>query len=135
MWFIVVRVGFILECHRGHFPSCWHHVIGRKWGHFPSCWQNAWEQVRIRSTRACFDHISLIQTRNCAPFFFHGLLILQGKFCQNFIIFLNRLTGPQSFSLDRMHGSKSEFGALGIVLAISPSSDLGIMHNFFFMDS
>ena len=33
MWFIVVRVWFILECHRGHFPSCWHHAIGRKWGH------------------------------------------------------------------------------------------------------
>ena len=63
--------------------------------------------------------------------FFHGLLILQGKFCQNFIIFLNRLTGPQSFSLDRMHGSKSEFGALELVLAISPSSDLGIMNPFF----
>ncbi|RVW57688.1 hypothetical protein CK203_117463 [Vitis vinifera] len=28
-----------------------------------------------------------------------------------------------------MHGSKSEFGALGIVLAISPSSDLEIMHD------
>ncbi|KAL6347284.1 hypothetical protein AAG906_013720 [Vitis piasezkii] len=28
-----------------------------------------------------------------------------------------------------MHGSKSEFGALGLVLAISPSSDLGIMHH------
>ena len=33
MLFIVVRVWFILECHRGHFPSCWHHAIGRKWGH------------------------------------------------------------------------------------------------------
>ncbi|KAL6347513.1 hypothetical protein AAG906_026035 [Vitis piasezkii] len=30
-----------------------------------------------------------------------------------------------------MHGSKSEFGALGFVLAISPSSDLGITHHFF----
>ncbi|KAL6347619.1 hypothetical protein AAG906_026147 [Vitis piasezkii] len=30
-----------------------------------------------------------------------------------------------------MHGSKSECGALGLVLAISPSSDLGIVHHFF----
>ncbi|KAL6327238.1 hypothetical protein AAG906_015588 [Vitis piasezkii] len=30
-----------------------------------------------------------------------------------------------------MHGSKSEFGALGLVLAISPSSDLEIVHHFF----
>ncbi|KAL6315909.1 hypothetical protein AAG906_013256 [Vitis piasezkii] len=28
-----------------------------------------------------------------------------------------------------MHGSKSKFGALGLVLAISPSFDLGIMHH------
>ena len=40
-------------------------------------------------------------------------------------------TGPQSFSLGRMHGSKSEFGALRLVLAISPSSDLGILYCFF----
>ena len=52
--------------------------------------QNAWEQVRIQSTWACFGHISFIRPRNRAPFFFHGLLILQEKFCQNFIIFLNR---------------------------------------------
>ena len=52
--------------------------------------QNAWEQIRIRSTRACFGHISLIQPWNRIPFFFHGLLIIQGTFCQNFIIFLNR---------------------------------------------
>ena len=30
-----------------------------------------------------------------------------------------------------MHGSKSEFGALELVLAISPSFDLGITHHFF----
>ena len=26
--------------------------------------------VEVRSTRACFDHISLFRTRNCTPFFF-----------------------------------------------------------------
>ena len=31
--------------------------------------QNSLKHVRIRSTWACFDHISLIQTRNCAPLF------------------------------------------------------------------
>ena len=38
------------------------------------------EQVRIQSTWACFDHISLIRTQNYAPFFFVGFLILQGIF-------------------------------------------------------
>ena len=40
-------------------------------------------------------------------------------------------TDSQSFSLGRIHWSKSEFGALGFVLIISPSSDLGIAHRFF----
>ena len=38
--------------------------------------QNSLKQVQIRSTWACFDHISL-------TIFFYGLLILQGKFGQN----------------------------------------------------
>ena len=41
------------------------------------------------STKACFGHISLTQTRNQAPFFFHGLLIFQGIFSKNFIFFIN----------------------------------------------
>ena len=33
LWSIVVRMWFILEGHRDHFPSRSHHLIGRKWGH------------------------------------------------------------------------------------------------------
>ena len=40
-------------------------------------WQNAWEQVRIRSTEACFGHISLIRPRNCAQFFFMDSLFFR----------------------------------------------------------
>ena len=39
--------------------------------------QNAWEQIRIRSTRACFGHISLIRPRNHAPFFFMDSLFFR----------------------------------------------------------
>ena len=47
--------------------------------------------VILVSTPPCFVHISLIRTWNGAPFFFGGLLILQGIFYQSFIIFLNRM--------------------------------------------
>ena len=46
-------------------------------------------------------------------------------------IFPTGSTGPQSFSLGRIHCSMSEFRALGLVLIISPSSELEIMHRFF----
>ena len=38
---------------------------------------------------------------------------------------------PKNFSSVGIHRSRSEFRALGLVLIISPSSDLGIMHRFF----
>ena len=40
-------------------------------------------------------------------------------------------TGPQNFSLVRVHRSKFEYGALGLVSIISPSSELRIKHRFF----
>ena len=110
MRFIVVQVWFILECHRGHFPIFLHCAIGRKWGHpeilaqlevIGVCW--------IWSTRVCFDHIILIPTQNHALVFFMDSLFFK---C-------------------RIHWSMSEFGALGLVSVISPSSDLIIMYHFF----
>ena len=146
-----------MECHRGHFPSCWHHAIGRKWGHpevlaqlefigvclslehlglfwlylpHPNLelhtvffhgllilqekkfiiflnqldWspkfqfrQNAWEQVRIRSTTGLFRPYLSHPTLESRTVFFHGLLILQGKLFQNFIIFLNRFDRSPKF--------------------------------------
>ena len=51
------------------------------------------------------------------------------------IFFSTSLTGSQSFSLGIIHWSRSEFGALGLVLIISPSSNLRIAHRFFFINS
>ena len=42
------------------------------------------------------------------------------------------LRPPKNFILGRIHWSKSEFGALGLVLIISPSFELGIVHHFFY---
>ena len=64
--------------------------------------------------------------------FFYGLLIIQEKFLKNFNFFLNRINWfPKNFSLVRIHWSRSEFRALGVILVISPSSDLRIVHHFF----
>ena len=38
----------------------------------------------------------------------------------------------KNFSLVGIHKSKLEFRALGLVLIISPSSELGIMYRFFY---
>ena len=46
------------------------------------------------------------------------------------IFFSTDSTGPQSFSSARVHRSRFEYGALGLVSIISPSSKLGIVHHF-----
>ena len=119
-----------------NFPSRSHHAIGKEVRppkNF-SLGRIHWSRSEFGALKACFDHISLIRTRNCAPFFC-GLLIHQGTLCQNFKFFINRIDRlPKSFKLGKIHWSKSKFEALGLVLIISPSSDLGIMHHFF-MDS
>ena len=38
---------------------------------------------------------------------------------------------PKNFSSVGIHRSRFEFGALGLVLIISPSSEFGIAHHFF----
>ena len=40
-----------------------------------------WAASVLENTSVCFSRFSLIRTRNRAPFFFVGLLILQGVFC------------------------------------------------------
>ena len=87
----VVRVWFILECHRGHFPSCWHHAIGKKWGH-----PEVLAQLEFIGVCLSSEHLGLFwpylphPNSELCTVFFHGLLILQGKLYQNFIIFINR---------------------------------------------
>ena len=98
MWFIVVRVWFILEYHRGHFPSCWHHAIGRKWGH-----PEVLAQLEVIGVCLSSEHLGLFwpylphPNSKLCTIFFHGLLILQVKFYQNFIIFLNLLDRSPKF--------------------------------------
>ena len=46
--------------------------------------------------------------------------------------FLTGSTGPQSFSSTKVRRSKFEYGALGLVLIISPSFELGIVYHFFY---
>ena len=41
-------------------------------------------------------------------------------------------TGPKNFSSARVHRSRFEYGALGLVSIISPSSKVGIKHCFFY---
>ena len=98
MWFIVVWVWFILECHRGHFPSCWHHVIGRKWGH-----PEVLPQLEFIGVCLSSKHLGLFwpylphPTSQSCTIIFHGLFILQEKICQNFIIFLNQFDQSLKF--------------------------------------
>ena len=39
---------------------------------------------------------------------------------------------PKNFNSVGIHRSRFEFGALGLVFIISPSSELGIVHRFFY---
>ena len=66
--------------------------------------------------------------------FFMDSLLFKEHFLKISNFFSTVSISSQSFSLDRIHWSRSKFGALGLVLIISPSSDLGIAHHFF-MDS
>ena len=66
--------------------------------------------------------------------FFINFLFFKEYYFQISNFFSTGSTGPQSFSLARIHWSMSEFGALRLVSIISPSSKLGITYHFF-MDS
>ena len=60
---------------------------------------------RIRSTWACFDHISLIQTQNHAPFLLLDSLLIE-EFSKKFENFLS--TG--STGLETGSASSTDFG-------------------------
>ena len=136
MWFIVVRVWFILECHHGHFPSCWHHAIGRKWGHPEVLAQLEFIRVCLSS-----EHLGLFwpylphPNSELCTIFFHGLLILQGKLFQNFIIFLNRLDRSPKFQFRQNAWEqvqiRSTRACFGHISLIQPQNHVPC----FFMDS
>ena len=86
---------------------------------------------------ACFDHISLIRTCNCAPFFY-GLLVLQGIFYQNFKFFsqLARLVPKVSVHLEFI-GASSNTEHLGLFRSYLPhpnseSCTIFLMDSLFF---
>ena len=66
--------------------------------------------------------------------FFLDSLFLKEYSVKISIFFSTGSTGPQSFCSAIVHKSRFEYGALGLVLIISPSSELGIAYHFF-MDS
>ena len=65
-----------------------------------------------------WSYLSLTQTQNQAPFFFHGLLIIQGIFSQNFIFFLNQI--DQLETVHPVHRA-SLHGALIFVILVLKS--------------
>ena len=93
---------------------------------------------RIWSTWACFDHISLIQTQNHAPFFLLDSLLIEEFYNKILEFFINQidrleLARPyQPISIEVHYSSRFKFGAPKIVLVISHSSRLKIMRCFFF---
>ena len=52
-----------------YFFSYWQRAIGSKWGPLEVLAQSKFIRVcQIRSTLACFDHISFVKTQNCSLF-------------------------------------------------------------------
>ena len=91
-----------------NFPSCSHHAIGKE-VKFPKFQfsPNSQEQVRIRSTWACFDHISLIRPWNSTPFFSMDSLFFKEHSVKISNFLSTGSTSSLSFSLGRNHRSKS----------------------------
>ena len=94
---------------------------------------------RIRSTWACFYHISLIRTRNHALFLLLDSLLIEEFYDKIIKFFLStrstswELAQPlQWISIEVHYSSTFKFGAPKLVLVISPSSGLEIVHHFFF---
>ena len=70
----------------------------------------------------------------------HHFFFMNSLFFKEYSFKISKLfptgsTGPQRFSLGRIHLTMSEFGALNLVLVISPLSELGIPLHFFFLVS
>ena len=64
-----------------YFFSYWNRAIGSKCGPLEVLAQSKFIRVcQIQSTRACFDHISLIRTQNCSLFVFLDSLFAKEDF-------------------------------------------------------
>ena len=94
---------------------------------------------RIRSTWACFNHISLIRTRNHVLFLLLDSLLIEEFYDKIIKFFLSTRSTSwepaqplQWISIEVHYSSRFKFGAPKLVLVICPSSGLEIMHHFFF---
>ena len=83
-----------------------------------------------KHSNSCFSHFSLIRARNCEPFFFLNLENLRNL--RIFLNFLNQFATSSSGSSGQL-ANDSESRALWLVLVIFPSSELGIVHQFFWI--
>ena len=96
--------------------------------------------VQLEFIGACLnlEHLGLFRSYLSHPnselrtIFFMDFLFFKEYYFKISNFFSTSSTGPQSFNLARVHWSMSEFGALGLVLIISPSSELGITYHFFY---
>ena len=79
-----------------------------------------------------FSHISLIQTRKSCTIFFMDSLFFKEYFSKFQFFFLTGSTNPQLFSSVGVHRNRFEYGHSTLFLVISPSSELGIVHRFFY---
>ena len=116
-----------------NFPSCSHHAIGKEVRP-----PKNFSSVGIHRSGFEFGALGLFWSYLPHPnlelhtiFYIDSLFFKEHSFkISN--IFSTSSTGSQSFSLGRIHWSRFEFIALGLVLIISPSSELRIAHHFFY---
>ena len=116
-----------------NFPSCSHHAIRKKVRPLKN-----FNLVGIHRSRFKFRALGLVliisplsELGITHRFFFMDSLFFKEHSVKISIFFSTSSTGSQSFSLGIIHWSRFEFGALGLVLIISLSSELGIAHHFF----
>ena len=96
--------------------------------------------VQLEFIGACLnsEHLGLFRSYLSHPnselctIFFMDFLFFKEYYFKISNFFSTSSTGPQSFSSARVHRSRFEYGALGLVSIISPSSELRIMHHFFY---
>ena len=104
------------------------HIVLKKGSEVSPKLQLSWssyEHVRIRSTGVCFNHIFLIRTRNCAPFFcsipYSSRNIVSNfeNFSQPFDWMVNRFVKfffRRSIGSSRLLANDSVFGIFGALV-------------------
>ena len=118
-----------------NFPSCSHHAIGKEVGP-----PKNFSSVGIHRSRFEFGALGLVLIISPSSKliivyrFFMDSPFIKEHFVKILIFFLTGSTSSQSFSLPKIHWSRSKFRALGLVWSYlsHPTSE---SHTIFFMDS